>query len=102
MKRIFLLCLTSLLLAACSSQQTDSSSTMAAEPATTPQTEAPVEMAPKAEPAPMPAPEPMNQMSDLEKLWERYCNHESLTTMERQEIADSEMPDRFKGSCTQK
>ncbi|WP_426417663.1 hypothetical protein [Aestuariirhabdus sp. LZHN29] len=101
MKRIFLLCLTSLLITACSSQQTDSSSTMAAEPATTPQTTAPAP-APEPTPEPAPTPEPMNEMTDLDKLWERYCNHEALTTMERQEIADSEMPARFKGSCTQK
>ncbi|MCL6416532.1 hypothetical protein MIB92_12805 [Aestuariirhabdus sp. Z084] len=96
MTRIFLLCLTTLFITACSSQQTDTSSTMEEKPATTAQTEAPVEMAPKEEAA------PMKEMSDLDKLWERYCNHESLTTMERQEIADSEMPARFKGSCTQK
>lgn len=95
MKKIILLCLSSLFIVACSSQQTDSSSTMEEKPATTAQVEAPVAAEPKEVMA-----EPV--MSDLDKLWERYCNHEALTTMERQEIADSAMPEQFKGSCTQK
>ncbi len=94
MKRILLLCLSSLFIVACSNQQTDTSSTMEEKPAVTAQVEAPVVAEPKEVVEP--------EMSEHDKLWERYCNHEALTTMERQEIADSQMPEKFKGSCIQK